>query len=123
MSFTLNKNDNELTSNRRSFSFENELTNSDCWWDETFNRNFRGKRDAACGSRTSLKIWYTNPYPYSIRVAFYLRDTNGNLNSTSPYVINVKPGKTVYHHKCYSNGRYTILAARSGSNCTFPKLN
>ncbi|MGJ8743029.1 hypothetical protein [Polaribacter sp.] len=122
MAFTLHKKENKLITSENNISVENKILNLDCWWDETFKRNFRGKRDAACGSRTSLKIWYTNPYSYPIRVAFYLRDASGNLNSRGPYVINVKPGKTVYHHTCYSNGRYTILAAKSGSYCSFPKL-
>lgn len=123
MSFTFNEKENKLITNSNYFPIEKNTTNQDCWWDETYKGNFRGKRDAACGSRTSLKIWYTNPYAQEIRVAFYLRDANGNLNSNSPHVIRVKPGKTIYHHKCYSNGRYTILAARSDSYCSFPKLN
>ena len=99
-----------------------DIVNSDCYWEETFGSNVSGKRGASCGSDTSIKVYFTNPYSYSVRVAFYLRDTNGNLGQNAPYVVTVRPGKTRYHHNCYSNGNYIVLAAKANESCGFPTL-
>ena len=115
-----NKNKVELTKN--IYNLNDELLNSNCYWEETFGNNFVVKRGVACGSRSSLKVWFTNPYSYKIRVAFYLRDTNGNLNPNGPYIVSIRPGERKYHHKCYSNGRYIIVAAKASDYCKFPIL-
>ena len=107
----------------KSIALDSEIPNDGCWWDETYGSNFSGKRGSACGSDTSLKIWFTNPYSYSIRVAFYFRDSYGNYGPNAPYVVTIKPGATRYHHSCYSNGRYVILAARADDYCSFPDLD
>ncbi|RNC86753.1 MAG: hypothetical protein ED556_04855 [Winogradskyella sp.] len=106
--------------NEQKNLFEND---SNCYWEETFNNTLTGKRGNACGSSTSLRLYYTNPYNYRVRVAFYMRDENGNLNPNGPYVIGVNPGKRINHHKCYSNGRYIVLAAKADDYCKFPQLN
>lgn len=122
MSYITVKKEKEPTKVENNVSIE-EALNSDCWWNESHGSNFRIKRGETCGSDSSLKIWFTNPYSYSIRVAFYLEDSNGNLSDYAPYVERARPGEKVYHHQCYSNGRYVILAARADASCTFPKLN
>ena len=101
---------------------ENTL-DTQCYWEETFGNNLSGTRGDACGSDSSLRLYFTNPYSYKVRVAFYLRDEYGNLNPNGPWVVSVNPGRRTNHHKCYSNGRYIVLAARADSRCRFPDLN
>ena len=100
---------------------ENEVE-SQCYWEETFSNNISVSRGTACGSDTSLKIYYTNPYSYKVRVGFYLADENGYYKASGAHVISVAPGKRIYHHKCKSNGGYIILAAKYGTGCSFPIL-
>lgn len=95
-----------------------------CYWEETFSPQIEARRGDACGKERSLRVYFTNPYSYTIKVAFYLRDLNGELSPYSPYVVTLAPGKRKYHHICESNGRYVVLAKRADSyDCYFPSLN
>ncbi len=94
-----------------------------CYWSETFSTSLRAERGVSCGSDTSLKVYFTNPYSYKLRVAFYLRDTNGNLGPNAPYIVSLNPGSTRYHHNCYSDGTYTVLVAKHTPYCEFPILD
>ncbi len=89
-----------------------------CYWDGYGNTY--SKRGTSCGSDSSLKVYYSNPYTYKVRVALYMRDENGKTKG-SPYVIHVAPGRKSSGHKCYSNGRYSVLVSRYKGRCTFPK--
>ncbi|PHR74572.1 MAG: hypothetical protein COA67_00410 [Lutibacter sp.] len=91
-----------------------------CYWNG-YNNTY-SKRGVSCGSDTSLKVFYTNPYSYKVRVAFYLRDAQG-YTSGRPYVIHVAAGRRGYTHKCYSNGRYSVLVSRYDQRCSFPDYN
>jgi len=94
-----------------------------CSWEMTNSSAVDARRGASCGSDSSLKVYFTNPYTYRVRVAFYLRNANGSLNNNGqPHVISVAPGRRIYHHNCYSNGRYNILVARYDERCSFPNL-
>lgn len=88
-----------------------------CYWNGYSNTY--SKRGVSCGSDTSLKVYYTNSYSYKVRVAFYIQDEYGNTKGT-PYVIHVAPGRKGYTHKCYSNGRYSVLVSRYDQRCSFP---
>lgn len=88
-----------------------------CYWSGLSNTYT--KRGESCSSDTSLKVYYSNPYNYKVRVALYMRDEYGNTKG-SPYIIHVSPGRKESAHKCYSNGTYSVLVARYGEKCTFP---
>jgi len=97
-------------------------TEVSCYWEETFLKNISVSRGTACGKNSSLKIYYTNPYPYKVRVGFYLANKNGNYNKRGPHAASVSPGKRIYHHICESNGNYVVVASKYGSECNFPIL-
>ena len=100
-----------------------DIQNNNCYWEESNGNNISGKRGVSCGSDNSIKLYFTNSYSYKVRVAFYLQNADGTLNRNGePYIITVNPGKKVSHHNCYSNGRFTVLVAKSGTYCKFPRL-
>ncbi len=107
---------------QKKSTLNSETPNNDCYWEETFGSNISGVTGQSCGSSTSMKIYFTNPYSYTVRVAFYLGDEYGNYNQYGPHVVSVRPGREVYHHICKSTGHYVVLAARAGDYCTFPTL-
>lgn len=113
----------EIKTTKISISVPSELENSEstqCYWSAYYSTT--SKRGVSCGSDTSLKVYYTNQFSYKVRVAFYMQDEYGKTKG-SPYVIHVSPGKRGSAHKCYSNGRYSILVSRYDQRCNFPDYN
>lgn len=95
---------------------------TECWWDVSNTSNIT--EATCCVNQNGLKVRYINPYPYKIKIAFYLYDVDGKTYGNRPYITYAKPGQQKYHNQPKPNGKYNVLVKKyTDSECKFPDTN